>query len=70
MNNIDSGMSLLKNFFLWEIELKMEEDAPLRQKRGETALLTVQSAPTTAARTRTMTFGTNSIDVSDIPGFL
>ena len=47
----------------------MEDEAPLTQKRGETTLLTVESAPTSIQTKRSMTFGTNSIDVSDIAGF-
>ena len=47
----------------------MDDEAPLTQKRGETSLLTIESAPTAIPTKRTMTFGTNSIDVSDIEGF-
>lgn len=51
--------------------LKMEdEETPLRQKRGETTLMTIESASNRKTVKRSMTFGTSSIDVSDIQGFL
>lgn len=47
-----------------------DEETPLRQKRGETTLMTIESASNRKTVKRSMTFGTSSIDVSDIQGFL
>ena len=47
-----------------------DNESPFTQRRGDTALMTIESARTRFPIKRTMTFGTNSIDVSDISGLI